>query len=76
MRPGRTAWTPHDDALLRMLVRQRKSTATMVPLLNRTPKAIYSRISRLRLITRNNKRSGMTDEHFRMNLRRLCLNPI
>lgn len=76
MRPGSHAWSADDYALLRTLVRQRKDTRTIAALLGRTPSAVSKVISRKRLIVRQNKRSGMTDAQFRMNLRRLCLNPV
>jgi hypothetical protein len=73
MRPGRRAWTRDDDALLLTLIRRRLGTRMMATLLDRTEKAVIDRICRRRLITRQNKRSGMTDDQFRMNLRRMCL---
>jgi hypothetical protein len=71
MRPGSKAWTQADDALLRTMIRQGISTNSMAALLSRTERAVYNRINHKRLIVRQNRRSGMTDAQFRMNLRRL-----
>lgn len=77
VRPGRHAWTKDDDALLRVLVRRRRGVAIMADLLGRTEMAVYHRIHRKRLVTRwdKRKRSGMTDEEFKMNRRRIGLLP-
>jgi len=76
MRPGRKVWTRDDDALLRTLVRRRHSTNVMATLLGRTERAVYNRISQKRLIVRQNRRSGMNDSQFYMNLRRMGLSLI
>jgi hypothetical protein len=71
MRPGRKAWTEDEDAFLRLLIRKGLSTERVAELIGRSVRAIYNRVHMKRLILRQNKRSGMTDEQFRMNLRRL-----